>query len=209
MAPNPRRARIFLKEKGLDVPKEEINILEGENLKDDYLAVNPFGLVPALELDDGTVITEAPAICRYIESQHPEPNLMGTDPLETARIESWERFAEMSGMQAVGEMFRNMTPVLDDRGLPGMTGIDRIPALVERGKKRIANFYKQLEDRLSESEYLAGDRLRRRLRDLCRAGDPRRQHKHQAMACRRRRTPGHGRLIKSPRRYMRTVLGYV
>jgi len=159
MAPNPRRARIFLQEKGLDIPKREIDILAGENLEDDYLAINPFGLVPVLELDDGTFISEVPAICRYIESQHPEPNLMGTDPVETARIESWERYAEMNGMQAAGELFRNMTPALDDRGLPGMTGIERIPALVERGKRRLAHFYAQLEDRFAQSEYLAGDRF--------------------------------------------------
>ena len=159
MAPNPRRARIFLQEKGLDVPKKEINILAGDNLKDDYMAVNPFGLVPVLELDDGTFISEVPAICRYVESQHPEPNLMGADAKEIARIESWERYAEMSGMQAVSELFRNVTPLFDDRGLAGMTGIERMPALVERGKRRLARFYAQLEDRFATSAYLAGDRF--------------------------------------------------
>jgi glutathione S-transferase len=159
MAPNPRRARIFLAEKGLDIEKEEIGIFEGDNLKPAYLDKSPLGLVPSLELDDGTILTEVPAICRYLESQHPEPNLMGKNPLETARVEAWERFAEMNGMQAVGEYFRNATPGFDDRGLPGMTGIPRLPALVERGEKRIAAFYEQLEKRLSESEYLASDRF--------------------------------------------------
>jgi len=158
-APNPRRARIFIAEKGLDIPTEEVNIFEGANLSDSYKSKNPIGLVPALELDDGTVLTEVPALCRYLESQHPEPNLMGNNPIETAQIEAWERFAEMSGMQAVGEYFRNGAEMFDDRGLPGVTGIPRIEALIDRGERRIAGFYEMLEKRLGESEYLGSDRF--------------------------------------------------
>ena len=87
MAPNPRRVRIFLAEKGIEIPTIEVNILEGENLKPDYLKVNPRGLLPTLELDDGTRIDETIAICRYIEETHPEPNLMGSNALERAVIE--------------------------------------------------------------------------------------------------------------------------
>ena len=157
-APNPRRARVFLKEKGLDIPFQEIDIMGGENLKDDYLKVNSNGLVPALELDDGNIICEVPAMCRYLEAQHPEPNLLGKDPYEIAQVEQWERFAEMTGMQAVGEVFRNQLPAFANRGLPGMTDIGAVPALVERGKSRVAAFYSQLEQRLAESEYLASNR---------------------------------------------------
>ena len=95
MAPNPRRVRIFLAEKGIDVEKVEHSILDGETCGDEYLKINPWGTVPALELDDGTIIREAPAIFRFIESQHAEPNLLGESPLEAAEIESWERFAEI------------------------------------------------------------------------------------------------------------------
>lgn len=158
-APNPRRARIFIAEKGLDIPTEQVDIFKGENLSDSYKAKNPLGLVPALELDDGTVLGEVPAMCRYLECQHPEPNLMGKDPVETAQIEAWERFAEMSGMQAVGEYFRNGAEMFDDRGLPGVTGIPRIEALIDRGERRIAGFYEALEKRLGESEYLGSDRF--------------------------------------------------
>ncbi len=158
-APNPRRARIFIAEKALDIPTEELSILEGENLTDEYKAKSRFGLIPALELDDGTVLTEVPAICRYLESQHPEPNLMGRDPIEIAQIEMWERYSEMSGAQAVGEYFRNGFAKLDDRGLPGLTGIPRIEALVDRGARRIASFYEVIEQRLGESEYLGSDRF--------------------------------------------------
>ena len=127
-----------------------MNILEGENLKEAYLEVNPWGMLPSLELDDGTVIPEAPCIFRYLESMHPEPNLLGKDPKESAAIEAWERFAEMSGMHAIGEVFRNQTEALADRAMPGFSGVPLIPELVERGKKRAAYFYDQMEKRLGD-----------------------------------------------------------
>ncbi|MGE0483349.1 MAG: glutathione S-transferase family protein [Gammaproteobacteria bacterium] len=159
MAPNPRRARIFIAEKGLDIPRQEVSIVDGENLKPEYLAVNPWGTLPALVLDDGTAITEAPCIMRYLEALHPEPNLLGRDPLEAARIEAWERFSEMNGMQAIGEYFRNKFEPFAERAMPGYSGVKTIPALVERGQQRAAWFYTQLEKRLSQSEYLGSDRF--------------------------------------------------
>lgn len=159
MAPNPRRARMFIAEKGLDIPRVEVNILAGENLKPEYLEVNPWGFLPALQLDDGTVIAEAPCIFRYLETEHPEPNLLGTDAKETAKIEAWERFAEMNGMGAIGEFFRNQTEALADRAVPGYAGVKTLPELVERGRQRAAWFYDQVEKRLGESEYLGGDRF--------------------------------------------------
>ena len=159
MAPNPRRARIFIAEKGLDIPNHEVDIIAGENLKEDYLKINPWGFLPALELDDGTVIAESPCIFRYLESLHPEPNLPGNDPLESAKIEAWERFAEMNGMSAIGEFFRNQTEALQDRAMPGFSGVALMPELVERGRKRAMWFYDQMEKRLAESEYLGGDRF--------------------------------------------------
>jgi glutathione S-transferase len=159
MAPNPRRARIFVAEKGLDIPRQEVNILAGENLKPEYLKVNPWGLLPALELDDGTVICEAPCIFRYLETVHPEPNLLGRDPVETAHIGAWERFAEQNGMGAIGEFFRNQTEPLAMRALPGYSGVKTLPELVERGRQRAAWFYAQIEQRLGAAEYLAGKRF--------------------------------------------------
>ncbi len=158
MAPNPRRARIFIAEKGLDIPRVEVSIIGGDNLKPEYLAINPWGTLPALQLDDGTVIPEAPCIFRYLETLHPEPNLLGRDAVETARIGSWERFCEMNGMGAMGEFFRNQFEPLADRALPGYAGVKTLPALVERGRQRAAWFYQQLERRLAEAEYVAGDR---------------------------------------------------
>ena len=157
MAPNPRRVRIFLAEKGMEVERVEHSILGGETCGEEYLKINPWGTVPALELDDGTVIREAPAIFRFIEAQHPEPNLIGADPKEAAEIESWERFAELNGMGAIGEFFRNQTEALAGRGLPGPTSLDLIPALVERGKARAGWFYQQINEQLGKREYLGRD----------------------------------------------------
>ena len=158
MAPNPRRVRIYLHEKGVEVEKVEHNILAGENIEEAYLKINPWGTLPALELDDGTVIREAPSIFRYIDSIKPDPNLLGNDPKEAAEIETWERFSELQGMAAIGEFFRNQMQDLSGRGLPGPARLELIPELVERGKQRAAWFYEQIDQRLGESEYLGTDR---------------------------------------------------
>jgi len=158
MAPNPRRVRIFLAEKGIECEKVEHSILAGETCAPEYLKINPWGTVPALELDDGSLIREAPAICRYIEALHPEPNLIGRNPREAAEIEAWERFSELNGMRGFGEYFRNQTEALAGRGLPGPTKLDLIPALVERGKKRVAYFFTQINEQLGKTEYLGSDR---------------------------------------------------
>ena len=158
MAPNPRRVRVFLAEKGVDIPKTEVSIIEGENLKPEYLAVNPRGLLPTLELDDGSRIDETNAICRYIEETQPEPNLMGRDALEKARIESWQRHMEFDGLNPTGEMFRNSFDPFKNRGLPGLENVQAIPELAARGKAGVERFYERLEQRLSQSAYVAGER---------------------------------------------------
>lgn len=157
MAPNPRRARIFIREKGLDIPFHEIDLIGGENLKPEYTAINAHGLIPTLQLDDGTTISEVPAICSYLEAQHPDPPLMGTTPFETAQVIAWDRHMEMGGMATVGEVFRNSAPPFAERGLPGRSGDKQIPQLVERGKHGVELFWARLEKRLNEAEYLAGD----------------------------------------------------
>ena len=158
MAPNPRRVRVFLAEKGVDIPKTEVSIIEGENLKPEYLVVNPRGLLPTLELDDGSRIDETIAICRYIEETQPEPNLMGRDALEKAQIESWQRHMEFDGLNPTGEMFRNSFDPFKNRGLPGLENVQAIPELAARGKAGVERFYERLEQRLSQSPYIAGER---------------------------------------------------
>src|SRR5260370_1499345 len=96
VAPNPRRLRIFVAEKGIKIPYEQVDILKGENRTPEFLAKNPAGGLPVLELDDGTYLAESVAICRYLEAQHPQPNLMGKDAREQAAIEMWSRRLELN-----------------------------------------------------------------------------------------------------------------
>jgi glutathione S-transferase len=158
LAPNPRRVRMFLAEKGIEIPTVQINIRDREQFGADFQAVNPHGVVPVLELDDGTRIGESVAICRYIEETHPEPPLMGRDPKEKAVIEMWNRRAEFEGFGAAAEAVRNSLPLFEDRGAPGVPGgVPQIPALVDRGKQSMRRFFDKLDKQLAESGYVAGD----------------------------------------------------
>jgi glutathione S-transferase len=159
-APNPRRVLIYLREKGLDVPTEEAAEPGASVLKPSFLDAYPHRRVPLLLLDDGACIGEAMAICRYFETLHPEPSLMGRDAREIALIDMWERLAEWEGLHAVSEIFRNSHPNFSDRSLAGYTDpLPRIPALVERGTARMRMFYDKLEARLADNEFVAGDRF--------------------------------------------------
>ena len=158
LAPNPRRVRMFLAEKGIDMPMEQINTREGEQFSEAFRAINPRGTVPALVLDDGTVLTESVAICRYFEETNPEPALFGRTPAEKAVVENWNRRAEIEGMMSVGDALRNSLPMFADRGLAGAPdGVPQIPALVERGKAMLLRWLGHLDKRLGETKFLAGD----------------------------------------------------
>ena len=159
IAPNPRRARMFLAEKGIVLPKVEVDILGGANLEPAFLAINPRGLLPVLELDDGTRFDEVMAICRYFEALQPTPPLLGRTPLEMAIVEQRQRKMEFEGMIAGSEVLRNQHPNFAQRSLPGGGGdaIPAIPALVERGRQTLARFFHWLETYLGEAEFVAGE----------------------------------------------------
>jgi glutathione S-transferase len=158
LAPNPRRVRLFMAEKGIDCDTVQVDIVKGENLEPDFLAVNPRGMLPTLVLDDGTVLDETVAICRYFEETHPEPPLMGSDAVSKARIEARQRHMEFDGLLGAAEAFRNAFPGFARRGLPGSVGaVEAIPALAERGKQTLARFYQRLDQDLSRSAFVAGD----------------------------------------------------
>lgn len=161
MAPNPRRARMFLAEKGISVPTVEVNIVEGENLEPAFLAINPRGLLPTLVLDDGTRFDEVMAICRYFEELYPWRPLLGRTPVERALVECMQRKAEFEGMIAGSEVFRNQHPKFATRSIPGggAQPIPAIPALVERGRQTLLRFFDWLESSLSGSPFLVGDTL--------------------------------------------------
>jgi glutathione S-transferase len=107
---NPRRVRIFLAEKGVTVPKVEVDMTTGENKRPEYLAKNPLGRMPLLELDDGTLIAESVAICRYFQSLYPEPPLFGKGAVEIAKVEMWNRRMELEIMRPIGEAFEHLSP---------------------------------------------------------------------------------------------------
>ena len=158
LAPNPRRVRMFLAEKGIEVPSVQINTRQREQFSDTYRAINPYCQVPALEVDDGTIITESVSICRYFEEIHPEPLLMGRDPLNKAIVDMWNRRVEFGGYQPVAEAVRNSLPMFEDRGLAGMPGgVPQIAALADRGKMAFGRFLTRIDDRLGDSEFIAGD----------------------------------------------------
>ncbi|MGH7073459.1 MAG: glutathione S-transferase family protein [Stellaceae bacterium] len=156
LAPNPRRVRIFLAEKGIEVPKVQVDLREKAQLKPEFLKINPFATVPVLELDDGRSIAETVAICRYFEAVHPEPHLFGRDPYELAITEEWQRHVENDGFLAVGEAFRNSLEGFKGRALTGQQGYEQIPELAVRGRERTMRFFELLDRRLGDLEYIAG-----------------------------------------------------
>jgi glutathione S-transferase len=159
-APNPRRVRFFLAEKGLDVPREEVDIVAGANRAPGFLAINPRGVLPTLVLDDGSILDESVAICRYVEGLHPEPNLMGRNPLEQGRIEMWQRRMEFDGMLAIAMVFRNSAPAFAGRANPGSAPASpQLPELAERGMSLARHWMDRLDMRLAEAPFVAGDRF--------------------------------------------------
>jgi glutathione S-transferase len=157
-APSPRRVRIFLAEKGITVPTVQVNLRGGEQFTPEFRAINPDCTVPVLELDDGTRITDAIAICVYFETSHPEPPLMGKGAQERALVTAWQRVAERDGFYAAMEVFRNSTPGLKGRGLPGPADYQQIPALADRGRTRVEQFFNAMDARLADRAFVAGDR---------------------------------------------------
>jgi glutathione S-transferase len=155
-SPNSRRVRIFLAEKALNVTLVPIDLGQGEQHSDAYRAINPRRVVPTLILADGSAIGEVPAIFRYLEESHTASPLLGTDPVSKALVVMWERRVELEGFAAVMEGVRNATARLKDRAIAGAHDYEQIPALVDRSKKRIANFYTDFDQRLAEAPFVAG-----------------------------------------------------
>ena len=158
-APSPRRVRIFLQEKGIQIPTVQVDLSNDEHLGDAFKRINPDCTVPVLELDDGTYLSEILAICQYLESVHPEPNLMGRDAREKALVLMWNAKIEQFGLAALAESFRNKVQGMSCRALTGSINFEQIPALVERGRIRAQAFMLRLNEHLSSSEYVAGDRF--------------------------------------------------
>jgi glutathione S-transferase len=158
-SPNPRRVRIFLAEKGLEVERVRVNLAAGEQFSAAYRSINPRCTVPTLVLDDGSAISEVPAICRYIEEVQPEPPLLGMTAKDKAIVIMWERRMELDGFFAVVEALRNSVSFFKNRAVVGPHHYEQIPALAERGRARTLYFYDDLDRRLAESPFVAGERF--------------------------------------------------
>jgi glutathione S-transferase len=158
-APNPRRVRIFIAEKGLEIPTVQVDLMNREQHSEAFRQLNPFCDVPVLELDDGTCISQVNGICRYLEAAHPEPNLYGADAKEQGLIAMWDNYAFTQGMSAVADAFRNTAKGFSDHAVVGPRSYAQIPALAERGRSRTQDFLDDLNKYLGEREYLAGDRF--------------------------------------------------
>ena len=150
-APNPRRVRIFLKEKGIEVPIQPVDLAAMEHKSPVYSAVNPLQRVPALELDDGTILTESIAICRYFEALHPEPALFGRTPLEIATVEMWQRRIELHLMLGIAQVFRHLHPGMKEFEVP------QVAEWGEANKPRVLEFLGILDRELANRRYVAGD----------------------------------------------------
>ncbi|SDE39949.1 glutathione S-transferase [Ruegeria marina] len=156
-APNPRRTRMFIVEKGLTIETRDISIARGEQLLPEFKAVNPRATIPVLVTDEGTVLTENLGIAAYLEARFPEPPLMGRTADEKGLVMMWNAIAEQQGGMPVAEALRNAHPAFKDRAIPGPANYAQIPELAQRGLDRIGRFFDLLEERLQASLYIACD----------------------------------------------------
>ena len=150
-APNPRRVRVFLAEKGLTVPLVPVDMGALEHRGEEVAQRNPLRRLPVLELDDGTIITESIAICRYFEELHPEPALFGKGALGKAKVEMWQRRLELNLMVSVAAAFRHIHPAMKEWEVP------QIPEWGEANKPKAIEFLRLFDKELAEREFAAGD----------------------------------------------------
>ena len=149
-SPNARRVRIFIAEKGLEIPIVPVNMMTGENQSEDYLAKNSLGKMPLLELDDGTCIAESAAICRYLEEMNPNPPLMGRNPLERALVEMWHRRMELEFLIPMITIFLHTGEMWKDR-------VTQIPQVAETGFLNVKERMEWLDRELDGKEFITGE----------------------------------------------------
>jgi glutathione S-transferase len=150
-APNPRRVRIFLTEKNIEVPFEEVDLMKGALKTPEFTALNRFQRVPVLVLDDGTAIAETIAICRYFEELKPEPPLFGKGPVGCANVEMWSRRMDLGLLLSVAQAFRHLHPAMAHLEVP------QVAAWGEANKPRALEILKIMDDQLASNRYLTGE----------------------------------------------------
>jgi glutathione S-transferase len=149
-APNPRRVRVFLAEKGIKLPTEQVDLGALQQRSDAYTAINPMQRVPALVLDDGTVIAESIAICRYFEALQPDPPLFGRGALGIALVEMWNRRAELHLLFHVASVFQHLHPAMKQMVSP------QVPEWGDANKPRVMTFLRFLDGELKNRAFIAG-----------------------------------------------------
>lgn len=148
-APNPKKVRVYLAEKGLSLPVQPVDILSGQNRTPEFLSRNPLGGLPVLELDDGSHLTESLAIIEYLEELHPTPSMVGGTPLERARVREAERICELGVLNSVAIIFQNTSPFFASR-------LKQSTDAAENARTRLANNLRVLDTRLATSPFVAG-----------------------------------------------------
>ena len=156
-APSPRRVRIFAAEKRIELDTVQVDLANGEQFGAAFRDVNPDCMVPVLELEDGTRLTEVAAICQYLEEMQPEPSLFGASPAERALTSMWNIKVEQQGFLACAEAFRNSAKGLRQRAIAGPDAFEQIPELAERGRERVTRFFNRLDMQLGKNIYVAGN----------------------------------------------------
>ncbi|NRA30834.1 MAG: glutathione S-transferase N-terminal domain-containing protein [Parvularculaceae bacterium] len=159
MAPSPRRARIVLHEKEIDHETVVVDLSRQEQMGDEFRAINPRCTVPALRLDNGTVLDDNASILAWAEAARPKPPLLGTTPLEKGEVAGWNARAEFEGLLAIAEALRNSSPRMKGRALTGPVDFEQIPELAARGRARLAHFWEVLNERLAGREFLAAEQF--------------------------------------------------
>jgi glutathione S-transferase len=158
-APNPRRVALMLKYKGVELASEQISLMEGAQFSEAFKEVNPRCTVPVLLLDDGQRLCDVIAICSYLDHQYREKTVFGNDALERAQILGYCHRFFLEGFSAVAEVLRNGNDNFKGRALPGTLKLEQIPALAERGSKRLTAFFEDMNAELENRRFLVGDQL--------------------------------------------------
>jgi glutathione S-transferase len=153
-APNARRARVFLAEKGLSIPFVDVDLAKLEQKSAEFSAINPFQTVPALELENGEILSETIAICRYLEELYPEPNLFGRDARERAEIEMWQRRLELYFFYPIAQAYRHSHPAAKVLETP-----QQLPEWAEINRGRALEVMARVDAVLASRRFIAGDRF--------------------------------------------------
>ncbi len=156
-APSSQRVRVYLAEKGLELPTEQLNVREDEQFAEPFTSMNPFHCVPFLALDDGTVIAESMSVCRYLEELHPEPPLFGRTPAERAVVDMWMRRFELDAFIPLLHALRNRLPNFAGKVVPGTrTDLPQSEAMVGRGREMAGVLFDRAEPHMAKNEFVAG-----------------------------------------------------